>query len=134
MGDANPANIGFSHDVLYFTATEKHGHLGMYAKKLTRGGLNVADPVLNRKPTLVKNLFFKKANHPVDNLVRSYEVNVADKFFFHVQGDGLYTSRGTALSTIRLQKFNSASSITGQIAWDPNVIPYFAGGKNRPWE
>lgn len=127
--DANPANIGFSHDVLYFTATDKHGHLGMYAKKLTKGGLNAADPVLNRKPALVKNLFFKKANHPVDNLVRSYEVNVADKFFFHVQGDGLYTSRGTALSTIRLQKFNSASSITGQFSWDPNVIPYFSGGK-----
>ena len=125
-GDANPANITFSNDRLYFTATNKAGSRGIYVKKLTSGALNAADPVLTRKPTLIRNLTKRGVTKNVDNFVRAFDTNVSDKMFFHVQGEGLYTSKGTALSTIRVLSFDSLHSNEG-FAFNPTVTPFYTG-------
>ena len=131
LGDSNPDNVSFSNDRLYFTATDKNGKRGIYAKKLVRGPLAAADPVLNRKPAKIKNLTTRGVTKAVNNFVRAFEVNIADKMFFHVVGDGLFTTKGSALSTIRVLKFNAgAPDGDAANAYDPQVTPYFLGDNN----
>jgi ELWxxDGT repeat protein len=126
LGDSNQDNITFSHDHLYFTAADKHGNRGIYVKKLTKGPLDAADPVLNRKPTLIRNLTKKGVTKGADNFVRAFATNVSDKMFFHVQGEGLYTTNGSALGTILLSRFDSLHSTEG-FSFDPGVTPYYTG-------
>ncbi len=125
-GDAHPANITFSNYKLYFTATDKGGNTGIYVKSLTKGNLHVADPVLNRKPGRIRNLTKKGVTKVADNFVRAFDVNVADKMFFHVQGEGVYTTKGSAMSTIRLLKFDSLHTTEG-FPFDPGIKPYYMG-------
>ena len=122
-GDSNPANIKFSNNRLYFTATDKKGNTGIYVKKLTVGQLDENDPVLDRKPKLIRNL---KKTKIANNFVRSFATNVADKMFFHVVGEGLYTTRGTSGSTVRVLSFDSTKTLEG-FPFDPAVTPYFQG-------
>ena len=91
-GDSNPDNISFSNYRLYFTATDKNRSRGIYVKKLVKGPLSAADPVLNRKPGKIKNLTshdggrtFQVIRDQLDSLGYQVQFRVLDARWFAVE-------------------------------------------------
>ncbi len=129
-GDANPANITYAEDKLYFTATDARGRSGLYVKTLVIGRNKVANPALSKPPLKIKALHLPDGtNREVDNFVVSRnEITQKDTLYFHVKGDGLYLTRGSAMTTPRLLKWNDVS---GGFYINPQVTAFQGSGASR---
>lgn len=111
-GDSSPQNLKLADTKLFFTAKPDGVNPTLYMKNMLKG--KNPDLLLDRAPLKLKRLPFEVTDPPV---VKGFPGK--QQIFFHVNTNGLWTSRGTTSTTKLLKKVDIDLLQSGQ-----NAIPF----------